>query len=297
MSVVDEEESRNWRQQTQKKNRKRNLEKKLSCDKRDSEFDTASEVEKHIRVKHNEILWNLCDKCTEKFKTSVELQRHVLNAHRELIQHTCNKCNSIFKTKFELEEHIRLNHTEELRPNVMEIQEAASQYKCDKCDKVSKSGEEQREHIITMHADKVFNCQICNKPYTSMSLLRRHDWRCHRMIECNMCGEGITSRSHIKEHREVKHQISQKVFCKYYPNCLDGDECLFVHEVGPGGDSVCPEGEKCNNQSCNFSEQSHTKSKLLCIFQAKCNRLNCPFKHTVPRNAFLGESFKNNPIN
>ena len=150
-----------------------------------------------------------------------------------------------------------------------------------------------------MHAENVFNCQICNKPYASMSFLRRHDWRCHRKIECNMCGESIPSRSHIKEHREKKHQIIQKVFCKYYPSCIDGDECLFVHEPGSSGDSDCPEGEKCKNQSCKFSEQSHTKlkSKLLCNFQANCNRLNCPFQHTVTRKAFLGEGLKSNQKN
>ena len=198
---------------------------------------------------------------------------------------SCDNCHLELKDKTDLDRHIKNVHARN------------PEHKCTKCEQVFVSKEEQRQHTITLHADKVFNCQICSKPYTSMTLLRRHDWRSHREVDCNMCGDKIKSRSDIKKHREIKHQISQKVFCKYFPNCLDGEECLFLHESVPGGDSVCPEGEDCNNQSCNFSEQSHLKTKLLCIFQANCNRLNCPFKHTVPRKAFLGEGFKSNQEN
>ena len=129
-----------------------------------------------------------------------------------------------------------------------------------------------------------------------MSSLKRHDWRCHRSIECNMCGEIFKSRVDIKKHREIQHFMNQKVYCKYFPSCLDGDECLFLHEAGSNGESVCPEGDSCNNQSCNFSEQSHKNSKSLCLYQANCNRLNCQFRHTVPRKAFLDVGFKNHQI-
>ena len=46
--------------------------------------------------------------------------------------------------------------------------------------------------------------------------------------------------------------------------------------------SHCPNGEKCN-------EQGHTLT-VMCKFQAKCNRLNCQYKHIVPRTAFLEAS-------
>ena len=92
-----------------------------------------------------------------------------------------------------------------------------------------------------------------------------------------------------------------KVYCRYFPECLDGDECFFEHEkdcnVGGANDgSYCLSGEKCNDQSCNFSEQKHSLIKP-CKFQANCTRLNCPFKHNVARKSFLEESSEKNTIN
>ena len=239
--------------------------------------------------KNNEVEVNNSEEemVTEEEEESVnwETQKSIRNKKRSGKKSGCDKSNLEFQDRSEVEKHTENEHGN------------CPAYSCDKCDKVFQLQEEQRQHIITLHADTVFNCQICNKPYTTMRLLRRHDWRCHRQIECNMCGEEISSRSEIKEHREQKHQISQKIYCKYFPNCLDGEECLFVHEPGPSEESVCPDGEKCNNQACNYSEQSHSKSKVSCIFQANCNRLNCPFKHTVPRKAFLGHGFRNTETN
>ena len=93
----------------------------------------------------------------------------------------------------------------------------------------------------------------------------------------------------IKSHRETKHQLYQKVYCKFFPACMDGDECLYEHSQGSNEVSYCPSGQMCNDQTCKFSEQKHIKPKVLCIFQSNCKRLNCPYTHTATRKAFLGE--------
>ena len=104
-----------------------------------------------------------------------------------------------------------------------------------------------------------------------------------------MCGDTLESRGDIKKHRENKHQIYQRTFCRFYPNCIDGDECLFEHAQDLDAGSHCPDGQKCNDQTCKFSEQRHLPSKVSCKFQTSCNRLNCPFTHSNVRKAFLGE--------
>ena len=58
----------------------------------------------------------------------------------------------------------------------------------------------------------------------------------------------------------------KKVFCKYFPACLDGDECLYEQDkdISVSGENdglSCPNGEKCNDQSCKFSEQGHIMIK------------------------------------
>ena len=179
------------------------------------------------------------------------------------------------------------SHKEEIHAEKSEFT-----FKCNKCDEKFTVKEELRKHLVTLHAEKVFNCQKCNKPYPSMNLLRRHDWRCHREIECTMCGETLQSREDIKGHRERKHQIFQRTFCKFFPSCIDGDECLFEHVRDVNEASHCPNGQSCDDQTCKFSEQKHSTIKVLCKFQTNCNKLNCPYTHSVERKAFLGEGLR-----
>ena len=129
-----------------------------------------------------------------------------------------------------------------------------------------------------------------------MSKLRRHDWRSHREIECNICGEILGSRQDISNHRKMKNQIVKRQICKFYPECVDGDECFFVHKNTNEGEPssgrpfnfLCPAGKQCSDQSCQFSEQNHRDiNEISCRFQENCNRANCLFKHEVQRKSFL----------
>ena len=82
----------------------------------------------------------------------------------------------------------------------------------------------------------------------------------------------------------------KKMSCRYYPDCYDGDECLFDHnmensEIKLGG---CPNGHDCSDQECTFNEKEHIKLQQLCKFQEKCFRISCPYKHDSSRKYFLG---------
>ena len=125
-----------------------------------------------------------------------------------------------------------------------------------------------------------------------MKKLRRHDWRSHRIIECNICSELLESRAEIKSHRQNEHQMYRKIFCKFYPDCVDGDECLFEHYNDEKRNPIfCTNGSNCSDQSCVFSEQDHRSLRHeLCRYQVNCNRAGCPFVHNGSRNAFLGPS-------
>ena len=125
-----------------------------------------------------------------------------------------------------------------------------------------------------------------------MSKLRRHDGRNHRAVECNLCGVMLESRQEISQHRQTEHQMDRKMYCKFFPECIDGDECLFEHKTA--AKQGCVNGESCSDQSCQYSENSHKDVRnVLFRFQANCNRLNCVFKHNVERKAFLGACFSN----
>ena len=122
-----------------------------------------------------------------------------------------------------------------------------------------------------------------------MSDLRRHDWRSHREIQCNRCGETISNREELKGHREKDHKMGKKIYCRYFPNCMDGTECLYEHEIAEeeNGHGRCVNGSECRDQSCIYNDKEHKLSKELCKFQINCNRLNCNYRHLVTRRAFL----------
>ena len=137
--------------------------------------------------------------------------------------------------------------------------------------------------------------------YGNITKLRRHDWRSHREVDCSICGEKLQSRQQISEHRRSQHQINKIAICKFYPGCLDDYECFFKHVEKNTNENAsvrnrffCKDGERCSDQSCVVSEANHVKSRnILCRFQVNCNRLNCSFKHTCERKAFLGEGSLN----
>ena len=95
----------------------------------------------------------------------------------------------------------------------------------------------------------------------------------------------------------------RKIKCRFSPNCIDDEECFFEHEnisskhaeeVKVEKRRYCPEGEQCQNQSCDNNETNHMGVKnVMSRFQAKCNRPEFMFKHVVERAAFLGDCSQN----
>ena len=258
--------------------------------------DTVKTPEEEMLVDHENEVCHECEHCKLTFKTQGDLEKHTRGQHGDKVPYTCKDCQVSYKTQSDLEKHIRSLHV--VKISDLKVEKI---FTCETCYTVFKEEDKLKDHLITLHAEKVFTCQICNKSYSSMSQLRRHDWRSHREIECNICGDAIQCRQDIKNHRQSKHQMFKRIFCKYYPACIDGDECFFEHEkdinVPEEYDGLsCPNGEKCKDQTCKFSEQRHSIT-ILCKFQANCNRLNCQYKHNLPRKAFLGGGSSNLSIN
>ena len=74
---------------------------------------------------------------------------------------------------------------------------------------------------------------------------------------------------------------------------------FFIHDDSPSTKSseseqrqskYCPEGDKCEDQSCQYTEANHKNmNSVLCRFQSKCNRSDCVFKHLFEKASFLGD--------
>ena len=92
-------------------------------------------------------------------------------------------------------------------------------YSCQQCEKTFMTKMKLKEHVQVHEKiqDKVqLDCNKCEKVYGNICKLRRHDWRCHRMVECIICGEMLESRQKISNHRQIKHQIHTIARCRFF---------------------------------------------------------------------------------
>ena len=178
----------------------------------------------------------------------------------------------------------------------VKIHERIKMHKCNQCEQSFSSQDSMNIHMEThdvITSRDEFKCYKCEKVYMDPRKLRRHDWRAHRTIECKICDDTLSSRLELKQHREHKHQMFKKIACKYFPDCYDGEECLYEHTniQNESKEAGCQNGENCYNQDCTFNENEHKiLKKVMCKFQERCNRGGCQYQHKNQRKPFLGLS-------
>ena len=217
-----------------------------------------------------------CKHCNGIFVNESDIKEHLAEYHEKL-KFLCAKCDKIFANEQGLLRHQDLHKVER---NCV----------CAKCDEAFHDNKQLLEHEQG-HGDLEYKCEKCDKTYNEMRKLRRHDWRSHRSIECTICSEILDSRMEIADHGQNTHKMFRKMPCRYYPDCYDGDECLFYHNMDMETSEIkggCPNGEYCSDQECTFNEKEHNKLQQLCKFQEKCYKTSCPYKHNSFRKSFLG---------
>ena len=148
-------------------------------------------------------------------------------------------------TKKKFKEHLQI-HNESLtkeKSDKVNIEETADKAKkfcnCQKCE-INFDAKSKLEKHIQCHEERsrenvqqTLECNKCDKVYGNISKLRRHDWRSHREVDCTVCGERLESRQNISQHRKDKHQMFKIAKCKFFPQCIDADECFFTHNNVP----------------------------------------------------------------
>ena len=271
----------------------------FKCKDCENSYKSESDLEQHVMVHKSEELYK-CGKCDKKFVNQANLKQHQQEHMQKQVG--CKYCNEMFMKDSDVKEHLAKHHGKlqfdcvkcnkifANEQSLFKHQEThKDEFVCTKCDKAFLDNKQLIEHD-QCHGNLEFKCEKCDKSYGEMRKLRRHDWRCHRSIECTICSEILESRLEIAKHRQDTHKMFRKMNCRYYPDCYDGDECLFEHngensEIKTGG---CPNGQGCSDQECTFNEKEHMKLSQLCKFQEKCYRISCPYQHNSSRKSFLG---------
>ena len=80
--------------------------------------------------------------------------------------YTCDECNMKCKLEDELVEHNKVYHSKKTEEIC---------YSCKKCDWRSETENELRVHTRQHHSEQTFKCNKCDKIYTKMARIRRHD--------------------------------------------------------------------------------------------------------------------------
>ena len=214
----------------------------------------GAEIRKHMEKGHNQMNQS-CEKGDKQGKTEEEINPHKKKKHDDENTYSCEKCGEQYKTEEDVKVHKNNVHGNK-----------AATFNCEKCTAVFITVSDLRNHMKYHRNDEIiedFPCQKCTKIYLTMSKLRRHDWRNHREIMCNSCGDNLPSRQELKEHRASKHQMMKKVYCRYFPNCLDEDECLYVHEkIEESKTSGCVDGSYVVISLARSLTKSTWKTKL-----------------------------------
>ena len=126
-------------------------------------------------------------------------------------------------------------------------------FKCDECEEKCESFKDLKTHKNEHRMDtKKLQCEKCDREFDEKWKLNAHI-KSHE-YKCEVCDETFKSADIRSKHVKISHE-NLKLFCHFYNNRIDcpyGTKCVFKHEDAP-----------------------------LCRFGARCERINCMFKHII----------------
>ena len=115
---------------------------------------------------NDEEMKNYCEICSKQFKNKFTLKLHFETVHEGIKKFTCDLCGKKFTQKGGLNAHITCVHKKE------------KNYKCDQCGKAYFQAGGLTNHM-TIHSEKRRQCQICQKLFFRLDVLKKHIKRFH----------------------------------------------------------------------------------------------------------------------
>lgn len=189
----------------------------------DSEFDSSSEMDKHMREHHNLKPKYKCDKCDRIFAKihafiahcDIHANDHNSNnesiendnldnkksfSYNKIYQISCNLCKQTFNSIETLEKHKERKHT-------------GKEYECTICNKKFIKESLYKYHLLSHDPDKKYKCKYCPKQFLQKHHLSDHE-RTHtgeRPYLCVVCGQSYSLANALNDHLVSKHDIFPSV--------------------------------------------------------------------------------------
>ncbi|CAH1784142.1 unnamed protein product [Owenia fusiformis] len=192
------------------------------CDKCDKTFVRETCLKRHIATHKPSIKCNHCD---EVFKKAVKLKKHIKKEHPdEVPPMTCDFCFDVFVTLSEYEEHMELEHN----------------HICSDCGDTftSKSllNKHANIHKYTQTKGGTFSCEICNKVCPTIGAMRKHNKR-HKQrmsglkFNCNQCNKNFSSESAVYHHKRGVHGGEKPFKCEICDATFSFHHSMKLHRL------------------------------------------------------------------
>ncbi|XP_050098531.1 zinc finger protein 317-like [Anopheles aquasalis] len=154
------------------------------------EYDTLTQLNRHVRSEHNQAHGTLrCPICEKRYRTRVQLLQHK-EMHLHPDRYRCEIC---FEVHQNMAEHRKAKHGDRA-------------YNCEKCNKRFVSPGRLAIHARKAHAVRDVTCDRCNKPFSKYTI-DDHRRNVHEAsFICEYCPKTFKSRFWLKSHL-VEHGV------------------------------------------------------------------------------------------
>nr|XP_023017950.1 zinc finger protein 888-like [Leptinotarsa decemlineata] len=179
-----------------------------------------------------------CGVCNKTFKSDRGLECHI-STHKEL-KFPCEYCGKIYPSMYRIKRHIKRAHV----PN-----------HCEECKEVFYDRAQYTKHIKQHNANKVSECEYCQKQFDKAKNLSEHIRLQHKQDEekkkCSICGKEFINNALLKNHVKTHDKCFK---CPHCDRFFSSRYNLETHSVTHSG---------ARNHKCTICDKSYsTKSSL-----------------------------------
>ena len=209
---------------------------KIDCYMCDSKFSTRHNFMRHIETVHEKKRKYKCQQCNFDASSKRGIKEHAMRSHKEPIEPIpilqCHQCDKTFLRNQYLRDHIKSVH---------QGMKSGFQVACPKCGKMMYKRSLQK-HIHDIHLEGNYECDKCNKQFTSQNNMKRHIQTEHKGLRffCDQCDYFTTDKRVVLTHMEKRHGKSVMLADIKYQYYQD------IKQSSKQESTVCVQGKDVN---------------------------------------------------
>lgn len=161
-------------------------------------FNSERARQEHVMLKHEGTIYK-CTECTKVFPEKKLFSTHLkYHASKVKPKYKCSYCQIEFGWERTLQEHIRKAHR--VRTT------ALKRFYCKQCPKSFSQSHGLSGHIKSVHEGRLYECNICARPFTHKVSVNIHMKREHNMgIQCTVCDKVYMHHNSLISHMLSAH--------------------------------------------------------------------------------------------